>query len=122
MNQADIYVFPSNGREGWGAVVNEAMAEGCAIVGSNQAGSVKTMIKDKVNGLVLYRNDVDEIEEKLLYLIDNPIELSRLKSMSLDSIQKWSPENVCSRFVQVVNAISDHKSFDLYQEGPFKSL
>ena len=122
MNQADIYVFPSNGREGWGAVINEAMAEGCAIVGSNQAGSVKTMIKDKVNGLVLYRNDVDEIEEKLLYLIDNPIELNRLKSMSLDSIQKWSPENVCSRFVQVVNAIINHKSFDLYQEGPFKSL
>lgn len=122
MNQADIYVLPSNGTEGWGAVVNEAMAEGCAIIGSNQAGSVKTMIKNKVNGLVLYRNDVDEIQEKLLCLIDNPIELDHLKSMSLNSIQEWSPENVCSRFVQVVDAISNNNSFDLYQEGPFKSL
>ena len=122
MNQADVYVLSSSGTEGWGVVVNEAMAEGCAIIGSNQAGSIKTMIKDKVNGLVLYRNDVDEIEEKLLYLIDNPIELKRLKYMSLDSIQEWSPENVCSRFVQVVDAIINNKLFDLYREGPFKSL
>ena len=122
MNQADVYVLSSSGTEGWGVVVNEAMAEGCAIIGSNQAGSIKTMIKDKVNGLVLYRNDVDEIEEKLLYLIDNPIELKRLKYMSLDSIQEWSPENVCSRFVQVVDAINNNKLFDLYREGPFKSL
>ena len=95
---------------------------GCAIVGSNQAGSVKTMIKDNVNGLVLYRNDINEIQEKLLYLIDNPIELNRLKAMSLKSIQEWSPENVCSRFVQIVNAISNNKSFNLYKEGPFKLL
>lgn len=45
MNQADVYVLSSSGTEGWGVVVNEAMAEGCAIIGSNQAGSIKTMIK-----------------------------------------------------------------------------
>jgi len=38
--------------EGWGAVVNEAMNEGCVVVGGDQAGSVPYLISDGVNGMV----------------------------------------------------------------------
>ena len=39
MRGADIFLFTSNYLEGWGAVVNEAMQSGCAVVASGEAGA-----------------------------------------------------------------------------------
>ena len=47
MNNADIYIFPSNGYEGWGAVVNEAMQSKCAVVASQETGAARSIIKNK---------------------------------------------------------------------------
>ena len=40
MEEAGIYLFTSDRQEGWGAVLNEAMNSGCAIVASHSIGSV----------------------------------------------------------------------------------
>lgn len=39
MRNHDIFVFPSNGLEGWGAVVNEALSEGMVVLGSAASGA-----------------------------------------------------------------------------------
>jgi len=44
MRGHDVYVFASNGYDGWGAVVSEAMEEGMFVIGSNQAGASATML------------------------------------------------------------------------------
>lgn len=44
MQEHDVYVFPSNGFDGWGAVVNEAMEEGMFVLGSYEAGASATML------------------------------------------------------------------------------
>lgn len=38
MRSHDVYALPSNGYEGWGAVVNEALEEGMIVLGTRQAG------------------------------------------------------------------------------------
>ncbi|MDE5679415.1 MAG: glycosyltransferase, partial [Lachnospiraceae bacterium] len=40
MEQADIFLFTSDYREGWGAVLNEAMNSGCAVVANCAVGAV----------------------------------------------------------------------------------
>lgn len=40
MEKADIYLFTSDFNEGWGAVLNESMNSGCAVVASHAIGSV----------------------------------------------------------------------------------
>lgn len=40
MEKANIFLFTSNYEEGWGAVLNEAMNSGCAVVASHAIGSV----------------------------------------------------------------------------------
>lgn len=122
MNQADIYVLPSSGTEGWGAVVNEAMAEGCAIIGSSKAGSIKSMINNDVNGVVLYKNDISDIKDSILNLIDDTNKLRRLQSAALQSIQIWSPDNACLRFVTIVDLIMNNKPYNVYFDGPLKIL
>lgn len=44
MRQHDVYVLPSNGHEGWGAVVSEALEEGMEVFGTYEAGSSATIL------------------------------------------------------------------------------
>ena len=47
MRSHDVYVLPSNGYEGWGAVVSEALEEGMRVLGTFEAGSSATMLPRK---------------------------------------------------------------------------
>ena len=47
MREHDVYVLSSNGYEGWGAVVSEALEEGMKVIGTYEAGSSATMLSDE---------------------------------------------------------------------------
>lgn len=40
----DVYVLSSNGYEGWGAVVSEALEEGMNVIGTYEAGASATIL------------------------------------------------------------------------------
>lgn len=44
MRSHDVYVLSSDGGEGWGAVVSEALEEGMAVVGTVEAGASATIL------------------------------------------------------------------------------
>lgn len=44
MRGHDVLVFPSDGRDGWGAVVSEALEEGMEVVGTYESGAPATML------------------------------------------------------------------------------
>lgn len=44
MRSHDVYVFASDGHDGWGAVVNEALEEGMVVVGTVEAGASATIL------------------------------------------------------------------------------
>lgn len=46
MRANDVYVLSSNGEEGWGAALNEAMEEGMMTLGTFEAGSSSYMLPD----------------------------------------------------------------------------
>ena len=46
MREHDVYVLASNGYEGWGAVVSEALEEGMRVIGTYEAGSSATILQD----------------------------------------------------------------------------
>ena len=47
MREHDVYVLSSNGYEGWGAVVSEALAEGMTVFGTYEAGSSATILPEE---------------------------------------------------------------------------
>ena len=87
MREHDIYVLASNGYEGWGAVVNEALAEGMRVIGTYEAGSSATMLT-----------------EDLLFCSDDWRHLQKI--MSLDATYEkmsnadWSVKNAASQFLK----------------------
>lgn len=55
MKYAKIFLFTSDQNEGWGAVLNESMGNGCCVIANKNIGSVPFIIRDKKNGLI-YKN------------------------------------------------------------------
>lgn len=50
MENSDIFCFTSNRREGWGAVLGEAMAARCIVVASYEAGATPFLLDDSYSG------------------------------------------------------------------------
>jgi len=65
----DVFVMPSL-QEGLGLALMEAMAQGLAVVGS-AVGGIKTLIKDKVNGLLVKPADAVGLAEAILQLVND---------------------------------------------------
>lgn len=70
-NLADIFVLPSvDQSESFGIVLLEAMACAKPVIASNLAG-VRTIVDDKKTGLLVKPNDINDLLEKLNYLLKN---------------------------------------------------
>jgi glycosyltransferase involved in cell wall biosynthesis len=68
MERADIFLFTSNHLEGWGAVLNEAMNSGCAVVACSAAGAVPYLVRDGENGFTYREKDVSSLKRSVLML------------------------------------------------------
>ena len=63
----DVFVMPSL-QEGLGLALMEAMAQGLAVVGS-AVGGIKTLIQDRVNGLLVGPADVEGLAQAVVELL-----------------------------------------------------
>ena len=122
MNSSDIFVLPSNGYEGWGAVVNEAMSESCTVIASVESGSGKSIIRDNENGILFNSGDSNMLSKKISLLV-NDEKLRKEIAMKGQKVIKeiWSPEVAANRLVRVCNALIKKESIPYYREGPLKN-
>ncbi len=119
MEDSDIFLFTSDFNEGWGAVLNESMNSGCAVVASHAIGSVPFLIQDGVNGLIYKNGNSDELYERVTRLIDNPTLRETLGRNAYQTLaDQWNAEVAAERFLQLSQALLDGKSPDLFEEGP----
>jgi glycosyltransferase involved in cell wall biosynthesis len=65
---ADALVLPSDSRETWGLVVNEAMAAGLPVVVSDAAGCSVDLVRDGENGFTYPCGDVAALADRLTSL------------------------------------------------------
>lgn len=118
MQEHDIFLFTSDRLEGWGAVVNEALSNGCAVVGSDAIGSVPYLIKDGVNGYKFKSGDVDSLCEKVKCLIGNRELLQKMQTNAVNQMQDvWSPANAAKSLLQLIEDLQNGKDTSV-KEGP----
>jgi len=119
MRQHHAYVLPSNDYEGWGAVVNEAMAEGCVVIATEEGGAARAMIRHRENGLLFDLGDWRALGDLLIELARNEDWRLRLTQEAQKTIaQCWSPLVAADRFLAVCDALLGHKPTPTYPEGP----
>ena len=120
MEHAGIFLFTSDRQEGWGAVLNEALNSGCAVVSSCDAGSVPYLIEDEKNGLIYRSGDVDMLYEKIKTLLDSPEKQAALGINAYHAITElWNAQTAAKRLCALAEQIlAGEKTPDLYQTGP----
>lgn len=106
MEKAGIFLFTSDRKEGWGAVLNESMNSGCAVVASHSIGSVPFLIDDKNNGLIYSCGNSDDLYNKVKLLLDNPEKQETLGRMAYKTItEQWNAETSAKRLVELIECI-----------------
>ncbi|MBO5836931.1 MAG: glycosyltransferase [Oscillospiraceae bacterium] len=71
MEQSQVFLFTSDRNEGWGAVLNEAMNSGCAVVASEEIGAVPYLIQPGRNGTIYKNNDDEQLYQQVKrFLLD----------------------------------------------------
>lgn len=119
MEQANIFLFTSDFQEGWGAVLNESMNSGCAVVASHAIGSVPFLIKDGENGLIYKSGDIDSLYKKVKYLLDEPGVWEALGHKAYETIiSTWNADEAARRFMVLAEELNAHGSCDLFPDGP----
>lgn len=113
MAESDIFLFTSNYFEGWGAVLNEAMAHGCIPIASHKAGASEVLIENGKNGYI-YRKTMHAV--KVIYEIYMDIEFQKkLSDKAQDTIKvKWNPQTAVNRFLKITNCLLDEENVPMY--------
>ena len=120
MERAGIYLFTSDRQEGWGAVLNESMNSGCAVVASRQIGSAGYLIRDGENGLLYDAGDTDALYRHVKALLDDPERQRLLGLGAYETIStQWNAETAAQRFLELAWHIqTGNKHPDLWPDGP----
>lgn len=79
-NKCDVLVLPSF-QDGWGMVVNEAMAHGCIPVVASGAGA-SDQIENEVNGFIFESGNISQLAHFILKAMGNSEMRERIRNLS----------------------------------------
>ena len=106
MEQADIYLVTSDRGEGWGAVVNEAMNSGCAVVADHMIGAVPYLIRHGENGLIYEDKNSRQLFELTAWLAQDRSRCRKLGEQAYHTITKeWNPENAAACLMELIGKL-----------------
>ena len=118
MEEAEIFLFTSDRKEGWGVVLNEAMNSGCAVVANRDIGSAPFLIKDGENGLLYPSGDVETLCNQVETLLSDPALTKKLGSRAYETIlESWNPEVAAERLLCLAQSLQEGKR-PPYTQGP----
>lgn len=118
MRRHDVFLFTSDRHEGWGAVLNESMSNGCAVIASEKIGSVPFLIEHGKNGLIFKDRSVDDLTSKLELLFNNPALRDELGNNAFRTMHEvWSPKNAATSLLKLIEGINNGTS-DVIPTGP----
>ena len=118
MRRHKIFLFTSDRFEGWGAVANEAMSQGCALVGSDAIGSVPYLVDNCRNGMIFKSGDVDSLTDCVRTLIENRSLLEDIRHNAVATMQTmWSPAVAARNLLKLIDDIKNGRSCTI-KEGP----
>lgn len=90
---SDIFIFPTI-QEPFGLAILEAMACGLVVITSKDAGAAELIIDQKEGILLDDPNDIEEIKNKLEYILNNPSKINFLGENAAQKAKMYSWEKI----------------------------
>ncbi|MBO5564647.1 MAG: glycosyltransferase family 4 protein [Lachnospiraceae bacterium] len=118
MEETDVFLFPSDHLEGWGAVVTEAMNSGCAVVASREAGVTPFLIRDNENG-ISFDGSYADFAAKTKELLKDKGRIQALGQRAMETIlTDWNAQTAAERFYGFCEAVLQGKEYAAPEDGP----
>lgn len=122
MEAAEIFLFTSDKNEGWGAVLNESLNSGCAVVANKAIGSVPFLLSDGENGLI-YDNNIEDAYQCVKRLMDDENLRYRLGKAGYDTMtREWCASKATSNLFELIDALQHGKDASIIKNGPCSKI
>lgn len=106
MEESDVFLFTSGRGEGWGAVLNESMNSGCAVVVDGNIGSAPYLIDNGVNGLIYSGEDNSDLLKKVERLVQDRTMTVSLGRKAYETILNiWNAEVAGKNLMALCDAL-----------------
>ncbi|MBO4323581.1 MAG: glycosyltransferase [Clostridia bacterium] len=117
IGKSEIMICTSDRQEGWGAVVNEGMSAGCAVVASKAMGATPFLIKDGENGYLFESGNEEELYEKVSRLLASKELTLKIGSSAREYIEKeYNGEVAAKRLIKLLSEINGNPDFK-FEDG-----
>jgi glycosyltransferase involved in cell wall biosynthesis len=103
--RSDVFVLPSR-HDGWGVVINQALAAGLPIITSDAVGAGLDLVEGGINGLRVAANDVAALYRSMETFALNPEIVREWGEGSRRRARSLTPEAGAEKWAHVFDAIS----------------
>ena len=100
---AKVLVLPSR-FDGWGVALNEGMANGLALIGSDKTGATHHLIQPGINGFHVRSGSVESLKHALQAYMSNPVLAEKHGKASLKVLEEFTPEKNAERFLLAIES------------------
>ena len=91
--------------EGLPLVVIEAMTAGLPVVAFSCPCGPRDMIQDGYNGLLVERDNVEQLADRIIYLIENNDLRYSMGSHAVATVARYSKENIMQQWINLFNEL-----------------
>src|SRR5262249_52744564 len=102
---SDVFVLPSR-YDGWGVVINQALAAGLPIIASDAAGAGLDLVNNNVNGLRVVAGDAKLLYRAMKKVAKNPDLARQWGAKSREMAHDMTPEAGAEKWVQVFRSLN----------------
>lgn len=113
---ADVLVLPSY-TDGWGAVINEAMERGLAVVASDGVGAAPVLLDEARSGFVFPRGNATALAERLLLLCNDPERCGKMRAAARERIAMFRPAEAARRAAALIRGIAGVAPLPEFMDG-----
>lgn len=109
MLRADVFLLTSDKGEGWGAVVNEAMNSGCAVIAGHETGAAPMLIKQGENGFMFESRNLPDLYNKAVTLIKDGKLRRQIGTKAYETmVNTWNVKVAVERLIEFIDD-EEHK-------------
>ena len=120
MEKTPIFLMTSDRQEGWGAVMNEAMNSGCAVIANRMVGAGPYLIEHGRNGYLYRKETARELADLIIPLLDSRELCRGIGIQAYETVAgEWNARTAAERLLSLIQDMAQGKNPQIrWTSGP----
>ena len=104
-SNADVFILPSL-HDGWGVVINQAMASGLPVISTTAVGAAVDLVKNGVNGCLISPGDFNELVQAIRNVCCDESLRTVWGNASAATMSAWTPNVEADRWYDLISRVT----------------